>query len=153
MNLIENFTASFKYLFTNGSVFCVMGILFILSNIANFNNTINLLKSGNLILFNSGIDLSNGIFLIISFISAIFIIGYCLSIIKTTLDGLDKLPKLNFKSMFIGGIKSIVVLIVYIIIAAIILAIIGYCTGIFDLIAQINVQLVSNVNSTAIPVM
>lgn len=76
-----------------------------------------------------------GVFFILSFIvvGIIFIAGYFLRIVKSTLAGFDELPEFDeWGQMFIDGLKVIVVWIVYMIIPLIVIFI-----GIFASIASI----------------
>ncbi|MDO5850261.1 MAG: DUF4013 domain-containing protein, partial [Methanobacteriaceae archaeon] len=69
------------------------------------------------------------IFTIISIIVALITGGYAISLIKNSINLSDELPCISLANNIVDGVKLLVVALVYIIIFAIILFVVGYATG------------------------
>lgn len=114
-----------------------------------------------LVLFALGVS-ENAVFAVIGvilFIGALvvsFILsGYLISIVKSGIDGDEDLPEFIWKENLITGVKYLVVNIVYFIIPAIIVLIIGAATNLFGLAAEVisktvNASVQAQANSTVV---
>lgn len=77
--------------------------------------------------------------LVVSFILS----GYLISIVKSGIDGDEGLPEFQWRENLITGVKYLVVTIVYFIIPAIIVLIIGAATNLFGLSAEVISKVVT----------
>ena len=90
------------------------------------------------------------ILLIIGIILALIISGYQLAILKTGIDLVDEAPAFDWKNDLISGIKLLIVGIVYFIIPAIIVLIVGLVTNVpGNFMRIVNEASVAPANATA----
>ena len=140
MNLTEIFKESFSFSLQNWKKLLIIGILLFIPSF--FGALYHQYEHSNVILF--------VIAAILAIIFAFIVEGYTLSVIGDTIKGSDLIPDIAWKSNFIGGLKVLVVEIVYGIILAIIFAIILAITGSLKLLpALVNTHPVATANMTA----
>ena len=145
MKLTEIFSNAIKWPFTDIKALILLGILLIMGSLSTFIPAL-------LGTTTSYIPLEI-IFSILSIIVGLIAGGYTISMLRESMNLSDKIPCISIKANFIDGIKYLVVALVYIIILAIILFVIGYATGGLEAlsIAQASItQTAGTVNSTAI---
>ena len=90
---------------------------------------------------------------ILSIIVALIAGGYTISMIKESMNLSDEIPCISLKTNFIDGIKLLLVALIYIIIYAIILFVVGYATGGLEAITMAQTAITNTagaVNVTAI---
>lgn len=87
--------------------------------------------------FNSELFLWGGLALIIAMVIAWVMYGYSISVIKSGIELDDKVPEFNWWDNFITGFNNFIVTIVYFLIPAFIVAIIGIITNIYGNIMTI----------------
>lgn len=93
------------------------------------------------------------VFSIISIIVALISGGYTISMLKNSMNLSDEIPCISLKTNFINGIKLLLVSIIYIIIYAIILFVVGYATGGLEALSMAQTAIANTagtVNVTAI---
>lgn len=91
------------------------------------------------------------IFFIVGIILALIISGYQLAILKTGIDLDENAPSIDWKNDLINGIKLLVVSIVYFIIPAIVVFIVGLITNVpGNVVNIINEAALSPANATAV---
>lgn len=90
-----------------------------------------------------------GVFIIIAALAVGFIMGgYQISIMKSGIDGDENVPEFMWKENLITGIKYLVVCIVYFIIPAIIVLIVGWVTNLFGLSSEVFTKMMyANINA------
>ncbi len=83
-------------------------------------------------------EMNNEILSLISIIVSIFVLGYGISILRSSIDKSDNMPDFNIKNNFADGLKHIVVSFVYLIIPFLIFIALSYLMNItaynFDLV-------------------
>lgn len=140
MQLGEIFTDALKYPLSDYKGWMIMGVVVLIGTLeavfAQFG------------IYN---DALYSIFGILSLIVSILLMGYGLSVIKCAIDLEDEIPAFDWVANFVDGIKYIVVSIVYFIIPAIIVAIIGILTASGPLSAiftESNIEKFAAINGT-----
>lgn len=143
MNLTEIFKESFSFSIQNWKKLLILGVLLFIPTF--FGALYHQFEHSNVILF--------VIAAILAIIFGLIVEGYTLSIIGDTIKGSDLIPDIAWKSNFIGGLKVLVVEIVYAVILAIIFTIILALTGSLKLLSALvtNQHLVTNVTATVTP--
>ncbi len=116
MNLTDIFKNGLKYPTNNWVNLIILGVILLIITLIGQARAYT----------NNGIII--GVIAIISVILGIIVSGYKIDIIKKGVEGSDEIPLLSPEN-FITGIKSIIVSIVYYIIPAIIIIIVGFLTG------------------------
>ena len=140
MNLSEIFKESFSFSIQNWKKLLIIGILLFIPSF--FGTLYQQYQSSNVILF--------AIAAILALIFGLIVEGYTLSVIGDTIKGSDLIPDIALKNNFIGGLKVLVVEIVYAIILAIIFAIILAITGSLKLLpALVTTTPTATANMTA----
>lgn len=81
------------------------------------------------------------IILIAAFIVGFIVMGYQITIIKSGIDGDESAPQFIWKENLITGIKYLIVNIVYFIIPAIVVLIVGWATNLYGLSAAIFMKM------------
>lgn len=114
MNLIENIKSSFKYPFSNIKQWAILSILFIIGNLIILCG-LDARYLGVDLLYHI-VEPNIDIFTIISIIVSIYVLGYCISILKKSIEKSDEMPDFNIKNNFINGLKHIIISFVYLII-------------------------------------
>ena len=145
MKLTEIYSNAIKWPFSDVKALLILGILLTIGSLGSFIPAL-LGKPTSYIPLKI-------IFAILSIIIAFITGGYNISLIKNSMELSDKIPSISLKRNFINGIKLLAVAIIYIIIYAIILFIVGYATGGVDAlsIAQTGISnTAGSVNVTAI---
>lgn len=103
MEFSKLFKDSLKYPTQNLHALIVFGIFFLLANLTSFYYK-----------FTGKLDIGTVFILqIIALVVWFFISGYLLSIIKSTVEGLDDVPDISLKNDAVVGIKSLVIVVVY----------------------------------------
>ena len=74
---------------------------------------------------------------LVTLIVAIIVLGYCVEVIKSGVDGDDTLPDFDYVKQFVNGIKALILDIIYFIIPAIITIIVASATGLFTSFTKI----------------
>ena len=116
MNITETIKDSLKYPLSDWKKIIILGILIVISGLSS---TLSLLGITN----NSIILLS----VAIGLISGLLVNGYLFKIIKTSLDGENKLPKYkSWKKIIIDGIKVFITFIVFMILPPLIIFLIFF---------------------------
>lgn len=113
MNLIENIKSSFKYPFSNIKQWAILSILFIIGNLIILCG-LDARYLGVDVLYHI-VEPNIDIFTIISIIVSIYVLGYCISILKKSIEKSDEMPDFNIKNDFINGLKHIIISFVYLI--------------------------------------
>jgi hypothetical protein len=135
MKTIELFKDSLSYSSKDVDKLLTLGVLFF------FDAIISLLPSLTTAL---GYDLLTQILYFISNIIGIFIvliaIGYLVSIIKGTIDGNVDIPLIRIIKNLSDGIKVFIISIAYYLIPAIVVLIVSYLIGVYNIISQIFVS-------------
>lgn len=117
MSLSEIITDSIKYPFSDITNFLIVGIIALLSALANI---FTIWKITNALYF---------IGIVVSVIFSLIFMGYALGIIQRTLEYSDELPMLDPVNNFIDGIKVLVIGIVYLFIPVVISLVLAIITG------------------------
>ena len=140
MNLSEIFKESFSFSIQNWKKLLIIGVLLFIPSF--FGTLYHQYQNSNVILF--------VISAILAIIFGLIVEGYTLSVIGDTIKGSDLIPDITLKTNFIGGLKVLVVEIVYAIILAIIFAIILAITGSLKLLpALVTTTPTATANMTA----
>lgn len=140
MNLSEIFKESFSFSIQNWKKLLIIGVLLFIPSF--FGTLYQQYQSSNVILF--------AIAAILALIFGLIVEGYTLSVIGDTIKGSDLIPDIALKNNFIGGLKVLVVEIVYAIILAIVFAIILAITGSLKLLsALVSTTPTATANMTA----
>lgn len=140
MNLSEIFKESFSFSIQNWKKLLIIGVLLFIPSF--FGTLYQQYQNSNVILF--------FISAILAIIFGLIVEGYTLSVIGDTIKGSDLIPDITLKNNFIGGLKVLVVEIVYAIILAIIFAIILAITGSLKLLpALVTTTPTATANMTA----
>ena len=126
MDFGEIFSDSFKYPLNNFKIFLIIGFVLVVTQlISQFSAVLydNLALSTFLAIIGGLL----GIF------SAIFINGYLLSDLRSTIDLNDKMPEIDIKNNLIEGLKYLVLGFVYVVVCIVIFAI-------FAILAALSVE-------------
>lgn len=145
MKLTEIYSNAIKWPFSDIKALLVLGILLIIGSLSSFVPA--LLGQPT-----SYVPLKI-IFSILSIIVALIAGGYTISMIKNSMNLSDEIPCISLKTNLIDGVKLLVVAIIYIVIYAIILLVVGYATGGLEAISMAQAGIANTagtVNSTAI---
>ena len=145
MKLTEIYSNAIKWPFSNIKALLIFGIVLIIGSLSTFvpaligqPTTYSPLKI---------------IFAILSIIVAFITGGYLISLIKTSINLSDEIPCISLRTNLIDGAKLFIVALVYIVVYAIILFVVGYATGGLEAIqiAQTGItQTAGAVDATAI---
>ena len=139
MDISEIIKKGFNYPTNNWQNVVILGIIFLL--ISFFNGL-------GMFVHNSALSFVGSI---ISLILLIFVAGLSIDVIKEGINQGSNIPLLRADN-FVGGLKAIVVNIVYYIIPAIIVLIVAFITGIpqklTQIISSINIQAIQSGNVT-----
>ena len=126
MTLTEIVKNSFKYPFDIPK-WAILSILTIIGNLVIVLPFLFLIE-----------EVNNGILSLVSIIVSIFVLGYGISILRSSIDKSDNMPDFNIKNNFTDGLKHIVVSFVYLIIPFLIFIALSYLMNItaynFDLV-------------------
>ena len=105
MNITELVKDSLKYPVSDWKKIVVLGILIVIGGLSSL---LNLFSITNYVLVM--------IFVVIGLISGLLVDGYLFRIVKTSVDGENKLPKFNnWKNLLIDGVKVFLTFIIYLI--------------------------------------
>ncbi|WP_409200482.1 DUF4013 domain-containing protein [Methanobrevibacter sp. DSM 116169] len=126
MNLTEIFKDAITYPSKNIKILLILGVLLLASQIVS---GLRVVDTENAPL---GIILS-----ILTFIISIFVSGYLVSDLKSTLDLNDEMPEFDIKNNFIDGIKYFVIQLVYAIIMIVLLILFILLAYVFAVYLQI----------------
>jgi hypothetical protein len=118
MSLSEIFSDSIKYPFSDFTKFVIVGVLALL---ASFSSVV--VSFG---IDNTAVSLFAAL---VSFVFAIILGGYCISVMKAAIEGSDIIPDIDFKTNLIDGIMTLIIGIVYFLIPIIIAIILLFLTG------------------------
>lgn len=132
MNLGNIISDSFKYPFSDIGKFLIFCVITIFVSIVSVVGSLG--YTGDLI----------AILSIVSLIFSIFIPGYFLDILKTTMNGESVLPDFDVVGQFIKGIKAVIFKFIYYIIPTILTLLITWATGGFSSGGEIFQALVSS---------
>ena len=132
MTMIGNIKNSFKYPFLNLKQWAIVSLLFMIGNIILFSGC-DVLYLGLDIVFPI-VESYTEIFVILSVIVSIFVLGYCISILKNTIEKSNEMPSFNIKSDFINGLKYIIVAFAYLIIPFLIFIGLAYLMNVIQYI-------------------
>lgn len=126
MTLTEIVKNSFKYPFDIPK-WAILSILTIIGNLVIVLPFLFLIE-----------EVNNGILSLVSIVVSIFVLGYGISILRSSIDKSDNMPDFNIKNNFTDGLKHIVVSFVYLIIPFLIFIALSYLMNItaynFDLV-------------------
>jgi len=129
MNLYRKIKISLKYPFSNVKKWLILFVLFVIAN---------LLVLPKYYTFTEIFLKIDVIWSFISIIITIFTLGYCISIIKNSIDYSDEMPSFNIKSDFINGLKHILVSFVYLLIPILVFVVLANVMNVtaysFDLV-------------------
>lgn len=139
-SLTDIFKGALEYPLQDYNILLVLGVIFLVSNLSS------ILINWNM---NPGVVVL-GILGLVSIILYFVVQGYSLSVIKQTVEGSDTVPPFNFPLNLIDGLKLLVVEIVYYIIPAILVIIIGFLTGTFSSIMNIVNYIGQQTTSTSL---
>lgn len=145
MKLSEIYSNAIKWPFSNIKALLIFGIVLIIGSLSTFIPALIGQPTSYMPL--------KIIFAILSIIVAFITGGYVISLIKNSINLSDEIPCISLKTNLIDGLKLFVVALVYIIVYAIILFVVGYATGGLEAIsiAQAGItQTAGTVNATAI---
>ena len=105
MNITEIVKDSLKYPVSDWKKIITLGIFIVIGGLSSILNLLNI--TNNVILL---------IFVVIGLFSGLLVNGYLFKIVKTSLDGENKLPKFNvWKNILLDGFKVFLTFIIYII--------------------------------------
>ena len=111
MNITETIKDSLKYPLTDWKKIIILGILIVITGLSSLLNFLGI--TNNIILF---------LFVVIGLISGLLVDGYLFMIVKTSLDGENKLPGYNeWKNILFNGVKVFLTFVVYLILPPIII--------------------------------
>lgn len=89
------------------------------------------------------------ILIIVALLAALVMGGYQISIIKSGIDGDEDLPEFVWKENFLTGVNYLVVSIVYFIIPAIFVLVVGWITNVFGLSVEVfNKMMYASINAS-----
>lgn len=137
MNITEIIKKSFKYPTTSWKKLFIYGILIVLANLVIITKP--------LVPHNAIVAAIAGI---IALIFAFVIAGFEIDIIKEGINQTNEIPVFDFVSQFVKGIKSVITSIVYFIIPAIIVLVVGLVMQ----IPQEGVKLISAMQTSMVDV-
>lgn len=152
MNVSDIIKKSFKYPATNWTKVVLYGVLIALANLFVL---VKPFAPQNIMIIVTIID-------IISVIFVFIMAGFEIDVIKEGINQSNEIPDIDFVNQFVKGIKNLVTSIVYFIIPAIILIILGFIMNVPQEAMQlvnymktnmvnVNGTAVSNITATAIP--
>jgi hypothetical protein len=111
MNVTEIVKDSLKYPVSDWKKIITLGILIVIGGLSSLLNLLDITNNAILL-----------IFVIIGLFSGFLVNGYLFKIVKTSLDGENRLPKFNaWKSLLLDGFKVFVTFIVYLILPPLII--------------------------------
>lgn len=121
MKLTEIYSNAIKWPFSNIKALLIFGIVLIIGSLSTFVPALIGQPTSYVPL--------QIIFTILSIIVAFITGGYVISLIRNSINLSDEIPCISLKTNLIDGLKFLVVALVYIIIYAIILFVVGFATG------------------------
>ena len=121
MKLTEIYSNAIKWPFSNIKALLIFGIVLIIGSLSTFVPALIGQPTSYVPL--------QIIFAILSIIVAFITGGYVISLIRNSINLSDEIPCISLKTNLIDGLKFLVVALVYIIIYAIILFVVGFATG------------------------
>jgi hypothetical protein len=120
MGSVDIIKDSLHYPLVDKKKWLILGVLFLIVSIfAVFSNVYH----------NSGLSSVSDI---VNIIVSLFVLGFSVSIIASTIQNSDSVPDFNVGNNLLDGIKGLILYIVYLIIPIIITLIVAFVTGLFS---------------------
>ncbi|MGL4669959.1 MAG: DUF4013 domain-containing protein [Methanobacteriaceae archaeon] len=130
MELGKIFKDAFKYPTSNWKMVLIIGVLYVVSNIAS--------------ILHLGTGVLGIIFAIVSLVLVLFISGYGINVIKESINKNSEIPAFAPTDNFITGIKVLVVSLIYYIIPTIVTILLAFVTGFFSKTIELMTPIFAN---------
>ena len=138
--LIDNFKEALVYPTKDYKALLILGVIFIFTGLSSIAAAWQIELNATTL----------SIFGLISFIVSFIIQGYIISVMRESINLNDEIPALDIANNFVDGIKYLVVEIVYYIIPAILVLIVGWLSGTFSAVLNIVEYVGEDVANTTV---
>lgn len=118
MSLSEIFSDAVKYPFSDITNFLFVGVLALMASISNVVASFDIDGTAVVMLAS-----------VISFIFALMLSGYCVSVVKKAISGGNDFPEIDLMNNLVDGIKAFIIALVYYIVPFIAVVVLAIITG------------------------